>query len=275
MPKPVSVATWNVNSIRSRFVHLLEWLDSDAAPDVLCLQEIKVLDETFPAMEIEERGYNIATHGQKSYNGVAILSKFPMDDVIRGLPENHGDDQARYIEAVISAHGEALRVASVYVPNGQSVGSDKFAHKMQFFDLLHQHMQSWLQYDEIQLMAGDFNVAPFACDVYDPAVLEGTVCFNADERAHIRRILNLGFYDAYRALHPDKHQFSWWDYRGNGWQMNRGLRIDYLLLSPKATDRLSACEILSDMRAAEKASDHAPVMCHVEMGRKTGLFEAA
>ncbi len=274
MTQTISIATWNVNSIRSRLTHLLEWLDADNAPDILCLQELKTVDEGVPVMEIEARGYNIATHGQKTYNGVAILSKFPMEDVIRGLPGNEEDDQARYIEAVISAHGEAVRVASVYVPNGQAVGSDKFAYKMRFFDFLRQRLQWWQEQNELQAMTGDYNVAPTPLDVYAPDKLEGTVCFHPDERAKLRTLEHLGFYDAYRCKHPQKQEFSWWDYRGAGWKQNHGLRIDHLLLSPQLQDRLSEAEILTDMRGAEKASDHAPVVAHVELGLGKTLFAA-
>lgn len=272
--KTLSIATWNVNSIRSRLQHLLEWLRSDNAPDVVCLQELKVEDAIFPAMEIEELGYNIAIHGQKTYNGVAILSKYPLDDVMRGLPGNEDDPQARYIEALVCVDDSVLRVASVYVPNGQAVDSDKFAYKMRFFDLLKARMDVLRGYDEITVIGGDYNVAPTPLDVYDPASLEGTVCFHPREREKLRSILNLGYYDAFRVCTPDKQQFSWWDYRGNGWKMNKGLRIDHLLLSPKAVDCMAGCDTLADMRGAEKASDHAPVVGQFRISKKTGLFAA-
>lgn len=274
MPKPISIATWNVNSVRSRLPQLLEWLRSNHAPDILCLQELKVVTEEFPAMEIEELGYNLALNGQKTYNGVAILSKFPMEDVIKSLPGDNTDEQARYVEAVISVGKHVLRVASVYVPNGQEVGSDKFAYKMRFFDRLYAHMQNWKKLDEMQILAGDFNVAPYGIDVFDPVTLEGTVCFHPQEREKIRKILHLGYYDSYRTLHPASHQFSWWDYRGNGWKMNKGLRIDYLLLSPQATACLHESEVLHRMRDAEKASDHAPVVCTLTLPQSDKLFAA-
>jgi exodeoxyribonuclease III len=270
----LSIATWNVNSIRSRLHHLLDWLRSDNAPDVVCLQELKVEDAIFPAMEIEELGYNIAIHGQKTYNGVAILSKYPLEDVLRGLPGNEEDEQARYIEALVCVNDSVVRVASVYVPNGQAVDSDKFQYKMRFYDLLKARLDTLRGFDEVTVIGGDYNVAPQNIDVYDPASLEGTVCFHPREREKLRNILNSGYYDAFRICEPEKQQFSWWDYRGNGWKMNKGLRIDHLLLSPKAVDCMNGCDTLSDMRDAEKASDHAPVVGTFTLKAKTGLFAA-
>lgn len=272
--RTISIATWNVNSIRSRLQHLLEWLRSDNAPDIVCLQELKVEDSIFPAMEIEELGYNIATHGQKTYNGVAILSKFPLEDVLRGLPGNEEDEQARYIEALACVDDAVVRVASVYVPNGQAVDSDKFAYKMRFYDLLKARLDMLRSYDEVTVIGGDYNVAPDAIDVYDPASLEGTICFHPKEREKLRHILNSGYYDAFRVCSPAKQQFSWWDYRGNGWKMNKGLRIDHLLLSPKAVDCMGECDTITDMRGAEKASDHAPVVGYFSVEKKSGLFAA-
>lgn len=270
----LSIATWNVNSIRSRLQHLLEWLRSDKAPDIVCLQELKVEDHGFPAMEIEELGYNIAIHGQKSYNGVGILSKYSLEDVVRGLPGNDGDDHARYIEALACVNSTVVRVASVYVPNGQAVDSDKFAYKMRFFDLLKARMAHLLTLDEMTVIGGDYNIAPYPIDVYDPAKLDGTVCYHPLERDKIRTIMHLGYYDAFRTLHPEKQEFSWWDYRGASWKMNQGMRIDHLLLSPPAVDRLNICGTLLDMRAAEKASDHTPVICTLDVRQKAGLFAA-
>lgn len=272
--KTVSIATWNVNSIRSRLQHLLDWLRSENAPDIVLLQELKVEDHSFPNIEIEELGYNIAKHGQKTYNGVAILSKYPMEDVLCGLPGNEDDPQARYIEALICADEHVVRVASVYVPNGNAVGSEKFAYKMGFFDLLKARMDTLLGYHEHTVIGGDYNIAPLPIDVYDPQKLDGTVCYHHDEREKIRAIMHSGYYDAFRTLHPEKQEFSWWDYRGGSWKMNHGLRIDHLLLSSLAVDNLKTCETLVDMRAAEKASDHTPVVCTLNIAKKSGLFAA-
>lgn len=259
MPRPVTIATFNVNSVKARLANLLTWLD-ESKPDIVLLQELKCVEEAFPAMEIEERGYNLAVHGQKTYNGVAILSKFPLDDVVRGLPGDDADEQARYIEAEVSLPGSAMRVASAYVPNGQDVTSDKFPYKLQFLERLRAHWAERLSYREVAVLGGDFNVAPMPIDVYDAPALDGTVCYHPAERERLRALMHLGFYDAFRVMHPDKQQFSWWDYRGNGYERGHGLRIDHLLLSAMAADTLTACVIDEKPRQQDKPSDHAPVV---------------
>lgn len=261
----LTIATWNVNSVKARLQSVTQWL-RDASPDVVLLQELKCEDHAFPRMEIEDAGYNIALHGQKTYNGVAILSKYPLDDIRTGLPGNEADPQARYIEAVICLKQGAVRVASVYVPNGQEVGSDKFVYKLGFLGHLRSHMNSLLNYDEPVVIGGDYNVAPEAIDVYDAAALEGSVCFHPDERAQLRSLMHLGYVDAFRALNPASPQFSWWDYRGAGYARGHGLRIDHLLLSPKATDKLTKSWVDEEPRRVEKPSDHAPVLCALDAG---------
>ena len=255
-----TITTWNVNSIRSRLPNVLAWL-KEASPDIVALQELKCVEEQFPKLEIEEMGYNIAIFGQKTYNGVALLSRFPIEDITRGLPGDDTDEQARYIEAVISTGKGTVRVASVYVPNGQSPDSDKFAYKMKFYDRLYARAKYLLTLDEAVVLAADYNCAPEAIDVYAPKQLDGTVCFHPLEREKLRAITHLGYHDAYRVLHPGKQEFSWWDYRENSWGQNKGMRIDHLLLSPQAADRLTECRIYHETRGLEKASDHAPVMC--------------
>ena len=264
MTQPITIATFNVNSVKARLPNLLAWLDASRT-DIVLLQELKCVDEAFPAMEIEERGYNIALHGQKTYNGVAILSKFPLDDITRGLASDVPDEQARYIEAVASVPGGALRIASAYVPNGQAVDSDKFPYKLQFFERLRTHWSERLTYNEVAVLGGDFNCAPTPIDVYDPAALDGTVCYHPAERERLRALMNLGFYDAFRTLHPQKQQFSWWDYRGNGYERGHGLRIDHLLLSAMAVDTLTDCVIDEEPRTKDKPSDHAPVICTLNL----------
>jgi len=255
----ITIATWNVNSIKSRLCHLLEWLHRDA-PDIVLLQEIKCTDDAFPAMEIEALGYNIALHGQKTYNGVAIFSRFPLEDVTRGLPEPGDDVQARYIEAVVSLPHKAIRIASVYVPNGQSTDSDKFTYKLRFLERLHTHVKTLLSYHEMLVIGGDYNIAPEDRDVHDPKLWQGSVLTHDEVRRRLRGLLHLGIYDAYRLRHPDVNHYSWWDYRGNALAMDNGLRIDHLLLSAPAADKLTDCCILKHIREQEKASDHAPVM---------------
>lgn len=264
MPEAMRISTWNVNSIKSRLHQFLPWL-RETAPDIVLLQELKCTTDTFPAMEIEELGYNLAVHGQKTYNGVAILSKFPLDDVITVLPGDDSDDQARYIEAVASVKGTAIRVASIYVPNGQSPDSNKFDYKMRFFERLFNRSKTLLSYQEMLVLGGDYNVAPFAADVCDPKAWEGHVCYHPKEREKIRAILNLGYYDAFRMLHKDARAFSWWDYRDASIERDNGLRIDHLLLSPQAADKLSTCTIEKTLRFQEKPSDHVPVTCMLDV----------
>lgn len=259
MPTTLSIATFNVNSITARLLNVLTWLDAKT-PDIVLLQELKCVDEAFPAMEIAQRGYSIAPHGQKTYNGVAILSKFPLGDVVRGLPGDESDEQARYIEGTVTTPQGSVRVASAYVPNGQDPASDKFAYKLAFYDRLYAHWQARMLHDEVAVLGGDFNCAPAPIDVYDAKHLDGTVCYHPEERKKLRSLLHLGLYDAFRLKHPTEQQFSWWDYRGDGYGRNLGLRIDHLLCSARAADALNACEIDEVPRQQEKPSDHAPVI---------------
>ena len=259
---PVSIVTWNVNSVKSRLAHLTQWLREDA-PDIVLLQEIKCVDEAFPAMEIEELGYNVATHGQKTYNGVAILSKYPLEDIVRGLPGNETDEQARYIEAVVSIPGKALRVASVYVPNGQSADSEKFPYKLAFLDKLVAHAKTLAQYDEMLVIGGDYNIAPADADAHNPAAWAGSVLTHDEVRKQFRRLCNTGLHDAFRLQHPSNDVpvvYSWWDYRAGALQRDDGLRIDHLMISSQAADKLASCETVKKLRMLEKASDHAPVL---------------
>ncbi len=256
------IATWNINSIKARIGHLRHWL-WETQPDIALLQETKCDDNAFPRMEIEDLGYNLALNGQKTYNGVAILSKYPLDDVRKGLDGEPDDAQARYIEAVASVEGTVIRVASVYVPNGQAVGSDKFAYKLRFFERLRSRLSQLLPYEEVCVIGGDYNAAPYPIDVYNPEKLDGTVCYHPEERRQLRALLHLGYYDAFRTVNPHAEQFSWWDYRGNAYPNNHGLRIDHLLLSPQATDWLHESRIDETARSWEKPSDHAPVLCEL------------
>lgn len=257
------IATWNVNSIRARLPVVLDWLKS-ANPDIVLLQEIKCVDEQFPREEIEDLGYNIATHGQKSYNGVAILAKRPIEDVQRGIPGNENDETARYIEGVVGD----VRVASIYVPNGQEVGAEAYYYKLKFLEHLREHAKTLLSYDEAFVLGGDYNIAPKDEDVYDPKLWKDRIHCSLPERAALRQIEMLGLTDLTRALHPatspsGKDLYSWWNYRTRAWDTNSGLRIDLLLASPQAVDRLEASGIDTDPREAPKASDHTPVWCRL------------
>lgn len=259
----ISIATWNVNSVRSRLPHLLTWLREDK-PDIALLQELKCTDDVFPAMEVEELGYNIALYGEKTYNGVAILSKFPLSDVKRGLAGDETDTQARYIEAVATLPGRALRVASVYVPNGQDITSDKFAYKLRFLERLRAHLASLLPYEETLIVGGDYNIAPEDSDAHNPKAWAGSVLTHEAVRAAWRSLRHLGFYDAYLLkAAPNTPPYSWWDYRGNAFTAGDGLRIDHLLLSPQAADQLTSYHVHPHLRAQEKPSDHAPVVVSI------------
>jgi len=254
------IATFNVNSIKARLPRVLEWLD-DAKPDVALLQEIKSEDETFPRLEIEERGYHVETHGQKTYNGVAILSKSPVMDVVRGLPGDDSDEQARYIEGTVNG----VRVASIYLPNGNPVDGPKFPYKLAWMERLHRHVAlSVLPREMPVVLGGDYNICPTDDDIYDPTGWSDDALCRPESRNRFRRLLNLGLTEAYRALHPgEAHRYSYWDYVKGRWQKDEGLRIDHLLLSPQAADRLEACDIDKTPRAKEKPSDHTPVWCRL------------
>ncbi len=252
----LKIASWNVNSIRARLPNVLAWLD-EAEPDVALLQEIKCQSESFPALEIEDRGYNVAVFGQKSYNGVAILSKNPIEDAILGLPGDPSDEQARYIEAVVVG----VRVASIYLPNGNPVDTEKFTYKLAWMERLHDHAQALLRHEEAMVLGGDYNVVPSDDDVYDAAAWKDDALCRPETRARYRATLYLGLTDAFRALHGEVGAYTFWDYQKGRWQRDEGLRIDHLLLSPQAADRLLACEIASGPRGRPKASDHTPIWC--------------
>ena len=214
-------------------------------------------------MEIEERGYNCVVHGQKSYNGVAILSKHPLSDVTTGLPGDQDDDQARYVEAWVEAGDDSVRVASIYLPNGNPVDSDKYPYKLKWMDRLTARAQALLDVEEPVVLGGDYNVIPADGDCYDPAAWADDALFKPETRAKFRTILNLGYTEAWRTLHNETHMYSFWDYQKGAWQKDNGIRIDHLLLSPQAADRLTACEIDKGPRGKTKASDHTPVWCEL------------
>jgi exodeoxyribonuclease-3 len=256
-----TIATWNVNSINARLQHLLRWL-RESGTDIVLLQETKVVDEAFPALEIEDLGYNILFHGQKTYNGVAILSKYPLEEVQRGLPGMVEDTQARYLEAIISLPGSAIRTATVYVPNGESPQSEKWPYKMRFYDALSAHAATWQDLDEAVILGGDYNCAPLPTDVYDPVRLDGTTCYHPAEREKLRTLMHSQrLHDAFRLLYPNKADaYSWWDYRAGAFPQNKGFRIDHLLVNAQAADLMSDCWIDTDPRHWEKPSDHTPVV---------------
>ena len=231
----------------------------------MLLQELKCQTAAFPREAIEGLGYNLAIHGQKTYNGVAILSKYSIDEFNTNLSNDPDSLQSRYIEACISTRNAHLRVVSVYVPNGQEIDSEKFAYKLQFLDALKIHLQKLLTYDEATIIGGDFNVAPEDIDVYNAKKLENCICFSQIERQKLQQLLHLGFSDSYRLLNKNKQEFSWWDYRARSWQYNFGMRIDHILLSPEASDLLVKAAIEEKIRGQNKASDHVPVTIELSL----------
>ena len=259
----MKLATFNVNSIKARLPRVLEWL-SDAKPDVVLLQEIKCVDEAFPLLEFESRGYKAATHGQKAYNGVAILSLHEMDDITRGLPGDPNDEQARYIEATI----QGIRVCGLYLPNGNPTDTEKFTYKIAWMDRLIEHISTRLLPTEMPfVLGGDFNVCPTDKDCYDPERFANDALCRPESRARFRTMINLGLTEAWRALHKEV-AYSYWDYMAGRWQKDEGVRIDHWLLSPQAADRLQSCEIDRAPRGKEKASDHTPVFLEISDGNK-------
>jgi exodeoxyribonuclease III len=258
------IATWNINGVKARLAQLEGWLAA-AKPDVVCLQEIKSINEGFPASGIEALGYNVALHGQKGFNGVAILSRHSLDDISRGLPGEDTDDHARYLEALVCPDGGTpVRVASIYLPNGNPIGTDKFAYKCRWMDRLHAHMTTRLADEEQLVFAGDYNIIPEPADAKTPANWVNDALFQPESRSAWRRFLALGLTDAIRACHPGPGVYSFWDYQAGAWQKNNGIRIDHLLLSPQAADRLVAADVDKSPRGAEKPSDHTPVW--IELG---------
>ena len=253
----MDIVTWNVNSVRQRLEHLLRYL-RDKSPDVVCLQELKCTDEAFPLLEIESAGYNCAVHGQKGFNGVAILSKLPVE-VTRGLPGADDDTQSRYIEAVVPHGAGVVRVASIYLPNGNPPETEKYTYKLAWMDRLIAHTKGLLKLEEPLVLAGDYNVIPAAEDVHDPRAWAGDALFLPQTRAKFHELLNLGLTDAFRATTDTPNLYTFWDYQAGAWQRNNGIRIDHLLLSPQAADLLQSVEIDKYMRAEDKPSDHVPV----------------
>ena len=256
----VKVATWNVNSIKARLGHVLDWLET-AKPDLLCLQEIKCPATDFPTLELTSAGYHAEILGQRAYNGVAILSREPARDVLRGLPGGDGDEQARYLEATVAG----VRVAAIYLPNGNPVGTDKYDYKLAWMARLARHARTLIDSEQVCVLAGDFNVVPTDDDVYDPVAWRDDALCRPETRAQFRRLLHMGFIDAFRVLHAEPHRYSFWDYQQGRWLRDQGLRIDHLLLSPQAADRLVAVDIDREPRGCDKASDHTPVWCELAL----------
>ena len=260
----MKIATWNVNSIKARLPTVLEVLKSIEC-DVVCLQEIKCETDAFPYLEIEELGYNCAVHGQKSYNGVALLSKHPLEDVQKGLPGDGSDDQARYVEALVQSE-KPVRVGGLYLPNGNPAPGDKFDYKLGWMERLAVHAETLLKQEEPFILAGDYNIIPRDEDCWDIAVWRDDALARPEARAAFRKLKWLGLTEAYEQADGRAHEYSFWDYQAGAWQKGHGIRIDHLLLSPQAADRLEGVEIFKKARGLDKPSDHVPVIATLSDG---------
>jgi exodeoxyribonuclease-3 len=250
------IATWNVNSVRARLPNVLNWL-AQSQPDVLLMQEIKCETNAFPAMEFKASGYHVHAFGQKSYNGVAIASKHKIEEVREGLPGNEADTQARYVEAVI----QGVRVASIYLPNGNPIGTEKYDYKLAWMTRLKLHAAELLRDEKPVVLGGDYNIIPERIDANNPNAWLEDALFVQQSRNAYREILQLGYTEIFRALHPQQaNAFSFWDYQAGAWLQDNGIRIDHFLLSPEATDRAGGCSIDRAPRGLDKASDHTPVI---------------
>lgn len=256
------IASWNVNSINARLETVLRWFE-EAKPDVACLQEIKCVDEKFPAEALERLGYNVAVHGQKTYNGVALVSKTPLEDVRRGLPGDETDEQARYIEAVVSGP-TPVRVASIYLPNGNPAGTEKFTYKLAWMERLNAHVRELLAYEEPLALMGDYNVIPEPRDAAHPENWVDDALFRPESHAAFRALKWLGLTEAFMAIDGAPESYTFWDYQAGAWQRNNGIRIDHALLSPQAADKLKSCVIHRDVRGWDKPSDHVPIVVDLD-----------
>jgi exodeoxyribonuclease-3 len=257
------IATWNVNSIRQRMDSLTAWL-TERAPDIVCLQEIKCTDEAFPREPLEALGYNVAVHGQKTFNGVALLSKLPFDEVKPRLDGEDGDVQARFLEAVVSTKTGALRVVSLYLPNGNG-SEDKYAYKLNWMDRLAKFSDERLKLEEPLVLAGDYNVIPTPLDARRPEAWVNDALFLRPTREKFRALINLGLTDAIRAVSDNGDLYTFWDYQAGAFAKNDGIRIDHLLLSPQAADRLTDAGIDRQVRGWDKPSDHVPVFVDLDI----------
>ena len=254
----MKIAAWNVNSLKVRLPHLLDWL-AEAKPDVVCLQELKLEDSNFPRAEIEAAGYQVAFSGQKTYNGVALLARLPITDVVCGNPL-FPDEQKRLISGTVGD----TRIVCAYMPNGQAVGSDKYDYKLRWLDALANWLTTEIATWPKLALCGDFNIAPDDRDVHDPKAWAGNILCSPAERAAFRRLLDLGLHDSFRLFAQPEKTFSWWDYRMLGFQKNLGLRIDHVLLTQPLADQCSAAGIDRAPRKRERPSDHAPVWALVD-----------
>ena len=269
----MKLATFNINGIKARAQALMDWLD-EAQPDVAVLQEIKSVDEGFPRELFEERGYQVETHGQKSFNGVAILSKLPLEDVTRGLPGDEDDEQARWIEATVVGEQDALRICGLYLPNGNPVEltesglpveGGKYAYKLAWMERLRARAKALMAAEEPAVLLGDYNIIPQKEDAAKPEKWREDALFRPESRAAFRRIQNLGFTEIFRTRHPAPGHYTFWDYQAGAWQKNDGIRIDHMLMTPQCADLVTDCGIDAETRGRQKPSDHVPLWAEIAL----------
>ncbi len=259
----MKIASFNINGIKARIGALTDWLQ-EAQPDVALLQEIKSVDETFPREHFEDMGYTVETHGQKSFNGVAILSKLPLEDVTRGLPGDDADEQARWIEATVIGDARPVHVCGLYLPNGNPAPGPKYDYKLKWMERLKTRAKALLATEEPFLMAGDYNIIPQDEDAKRPEAWAKDALALPDSRAAFRRIVNLGFTEAFRSRHHGPGHYTFWDYQAGAWNRDNGIRIDHVLLSPQCADLLLDCQIDKEIRGREKPSDHVPIWVELD-----------
>ena len=259
----VKIASFNINGIKARANALMTWL-RDAQPDVALLQEIKSVSENFPSDLFKDLGYNVAVNGQKSFNGVAILSKLPIEDIVTRLPGDSEDDQARWLEVTIVGN-QAIRMCNLYLPNGNPTPGPKYDYKLSWMRRLHEKAKELIDSEIPAFMAGDYNIIPQAEDAANIGAWEQDALFLPDSRTEFRRILNLGFTDAFRAKHNGSGHYSFWDYQAGAWDRDDGIRIDHFLLTPQCADLLKNCQIDKHIRSREKPSDHVPIWIELDV----------
>ena len=257
------IATWNVNSIKAHLEQVTTWVKSEK-PDVLCLQEIKCEDHAFPAAVFEELGYSCEVHGQKTWHGVAFLSKVKIESVARRLPGDDADEHSRFIMGTVFGASRPITVAGLYLPNGNPAPGPKYEYKLAWMERLKQRASELLASEEAFVLTGDFNVIPALADMKRPEAWTNDALFLPRTRATYEGLMQLGLTDAFRALHPDTVAYSFWDYQAGAWQKNNGIRIDHHLLSPQAADMLVSARIYGEARGMEKPSDHVPVMIDLQ-----------
>ncbi len=262
------IATWNVNSVRTRLSQIINWI-KNVKPDIICLQETKVIDDYFPSIPFEELGYKVTTHGQKSYNGVAIISKFKIENIIKGFPIV-SEDKNNFLELneqkrLITTNINGLKIINVYVPNGSSIDSDKFEYKIEWLNHLSSFLDEQVTEDDLVCLVGDFNIAPFDIDIHSPQKYEGGIMASKIEREALKNVIKGRFIDSFRIFEKNTGHWSWWDYRNNAYELNKGWRIDHIYISMNLTSKLKSCVIERSQRENLQPSDHAPVLINLEM----------